>query len=382
MSSDISALAKLAERFDQRLESIKQSSHVDFGWYPYHTLAVFPVLDRMLAGERRDLSALAGPGRVLDIGCGDGDLTFFLESLGREVTAIENPATNFNRTRGFAAVGEMLQVAAELVLQDVDALFSLAGRTYGLAFCLGVLYHLKNPFGFLETLARHVRHCVLSTRITQNTVSGKNIENDPVAYLVGPSETNNDATNYWIFSLAGFKRILERTGWDLCDYELTGTKRGSDPARPDRDQRVFCMIRSRIADAWLGADLDGGWNSMEQGSWRWTGRVFRVRFAPPEAPSAVLRLRFRNPLGPVSVRAVVAGHELPAARYEEAGEHLYEQGVPMDLTARSYVPVAFELDAARPPDHADTRELGVQVVFWDLSEADPRPLYPITLSAT
>jgi hypothetical protein len=122
--------------------------------------------------------------------------------------AIDNPATNYNRTHGFRALPTALGSSVELAVSDVDAGLDLTGRTFGLALCLGVLYHLKNPFGFLENLARHVRYCLLTTRIAQVTVRGTAMAKEPVAYLLNPSEANNDPTNYWIFSEAGLRRIF------------------------------------------------------------------------------------------------------------------------------------------------------------------------------
>ena len=42
-------------------------------------------------------------GPVLDIGCGDGDLSYLLASLGCDVTAIDLPASNFNWMTGVQA---------------------------------------------------------------------------------------------------------------------------------------------------------------------------------------------------------------------------------------------------------------------------------------
>jgi tRNA (mo5U34)-methyltransferase len=378
---DIRDLAAGAAQFRDRLTAIKGANHsADFEWYPYNTFGAFPVLASMLGEERRDLRALAGAAPVLDIGCGDGDLSFFLESVGCQVTAIENPHTNFNRTLGFRTLRTALGSRAELEIADLDSGFDLRGRTFGLAFCLGLLYHLKNPFAFLEKLARHARYCVLSTRIAQVTLRGTRIEHEPIAYLVSPSETNNDATNYWIFSEAGLRRLLDRCGWDVCDWATSGTQRGSDPASADRDQRAFCKLRSKLADPWLDADLDGGWHEMENASWRWTERNFAVRLTGCASAAPILRFQFTLPEAPRRLRATVNGVRLPECEYESAGQHTYTQPIPAPASSGEPLCVRFELDRAVSARGGDCRELGVQVVFWSYEGSVPRQLSPIAAS--
>jgi tRNA (mo5U34)-methyltransferase len=378
---DIHDLAATAVSFHARLDELKNIRRSpEFEWYPYNSFGVFPVLTPMLQQDRRDLLELAGAAPLLDIGCGDGDLSFFFESLGCRVMAIDNPATNYNRTRGFRTLHAALGSSVALEVSDVDAGLDLRGRTFGLALCLGVLYHLKNPFGFLEKLARHARHCVLSTRIAQVTVGGTAMAQEPVAYLLNPSEANNDPTNYWIFSEAGLRRILDRTGWDLCDYATTGFDQGSDPAHGDRDQRAYCMIRSKLAAPWLDVDLDGGWHAMEDDSWRWTERVFSVLLKRPASVTPTLRFRFTLPdeFGPIRIRATLNGICLPECEYVSSGEHTYTQTIP-PLTGDP-ISIRFELDKALEPSPADRRELGVQVKFWSYEDPLPRALTPITVT--
>jgi tRNA (mo5U34)-methyltransferase len=378
---DIRALASAAVLFRDQLDELKKVGRAtEFNWYPYSTFGVFPILIQMLQEDRRDLLTLAGAGPVLDIGCGDGDLSFFFESLGCRVMAIDNPATNYNRTLGFRTLRAALGSSVELKVSDVDAGLDLRGRTFGLALCLGVLYHFKNPFGFLETLARHVRHCILSTRIAQVTVGGTAIDQEPVAYLLNPSEANHDPTNYWIFSEAGLRRILDRTGWDLCDYATTGFEQGSDPVHGDRDQRAYCMIRSKLADPWLEVDLDGGWHAMEDSSWRWTERVFAV-LTTGQVGDLPHMLRFRfTTIGPVRIQATVNGACLPECEYISSGEHTYTQPIPPAALTSDRLSIRFELDKALAPSPADARELGVQVKFWSYEDPVPRALTPITVS--
>ena len=96
-----------------------------------------------------------GAGRkVLDLGCADGELAFFLESLGYQVTAVDHGVYNHNGMRGARALKAALGSAVELVELDLDRPFQLPGGPYDFAFFLGTLYHLRNPFHVLEELAK------------------------------------------------------------------------------------------------------------------------------------------------------------------------------------------------------------------------------------
>src|SRR5215471_8647447 len=95
--------------FRRKLEETKRAIPADFDWYPYDTLSGLAHLDRLLTGGHRDLLPAEGHGkRVLDVGCADGDLAFFLESLGYSVTAIDHPAYQHNGMRGVRALKNAL----------------------------------------------------------------------------------------------------------------------------------------------------------------------------------------------------------------------------------------------------------------------------------
>ncbi len=129
---------------------------------------------------------------------------------------------------------------------DLDSQFALPHGHYGLVLFLGILYHLQNPFFILKQLSAHADYLLLSTRVAARTPGpGVDLRDAPVAYLVAPMELNNDPTNYWIFSMPGLRRLIERTGWELLDEITLGVTDGSsDPARNDRDERAFVLLRS------------------------------------------------------------------------------------------------------------------------------------------
>lgn len=244
---DIKELRVRAEAWASELAAVKaQAAASDFPWYPYDTLANIGQLDLLLTGPRRQLLQLAGGKPVADIGAADGALAFLLEKLGHEVDILDYGPTNYNTLRGARLLKETLKSSVAIHELDLDSQFRLPKENYGVIFFLGILYHLKNPFFALESLAKATRYLLLSTRVAK--LAGRKrteIAGLPVAYLVDPSETNNDSTNYWIFSQEGLRRIISRTGWEIRDFNTVGNTRNSDPATPEGDERAFCLLESR-----------------------------------------------------------------------------------------------------------------------------------------
>ncbi|MEJ7745149.1 MAG: methyltransferase domain-containing protein [Luteimonas sp.] len=248
---EIEAMKDKALAFDTALSATKASlSSTDFPWYPYGTLNNLIHLDALLTGTNRQLLKLIGDRATLDIGCADGDLALFLETLGCEVQVVDYAPTNYNSLRGFKLLKEFFSSSVELNELDLDAQFALPEKSYGLVFLLGILYHLKNPFFVLESLAKVTEYCLISTRIAKfdSEISQLKERVDfshiPAAYLLDDLEANGDSSNYWIFTDAGLRRILKRTGWEILDYKLIGNTLNSDPASVGGDERAFCLVRS------------------------------------------------------------------------------------------------------------------------------------------
>jgi hypothetical protein len=243
---DISELAKDSNLYRRWLDKTRRKIGDDIPWYLYDILGNIPHLDALLHGENRDLGRLAAGLPVADIGGADGDLAFVLEhKWGWQVDLIDTAATNMNGLRGARALRDQLGSGVVIEDVDLDRQFRLPRERYGLVFLLGILYHLQNPFYVLKALASHADHCLLSTRVAR--VAGPDrarIAELPVAYLVSPSETNNDATNYWMFSPAGLERIVNRAGWSVLEQHSAGDLTASDPSSPEHDERMFMLLRA------------------------------------------------------------------------------------------------------------------------------------------
>ena len=245
---DISALRSRASEFELALAAQKRKVGGEgFPWYPYGTLNNLVHLDNLLTGTNRDFSTLIGDLPVADIGAADGDMAFFLETLGYAVDVVDYGPTNFNALRGARLLKEERGSKISIHETNLDAYFNWPQPKYGLALFMGVLFHLKNPFYVLESLAKVTRFALISTRIAQYSPDLKTrIANLPVGYLLHATEANNDATNFWIFSEAGLCRILERTGWNILDHMTVGNTHKSDPASTKGDERSFMLLQSQV----------------------------------------------------------------------------------------------------------------------------------------
>ncbi|WP_258344087.1 class I SAM-dependent methyltransferase [Saccharopolyspora gregorii] len=244
--TDFDTLRERALAFREELLARKEKiAPAEFDWYPYDTMANIFHLDRLLTGPQRQVFDRIAGSRIADIGAADGDFGFFLEhELGCSVDVVDNPPTNFNGLRGARRLVEELSSAVRVHEIDLDSQFALPAQHYGAVFFLGLLYHLKNPFYVLEALAQRAELCFLSTRVARQAPDGTPLREQPVAYLLDPAEANDDATNFWIFSEAGLKRLFARTGWEVVEFTTVGCADGSEPARADRDERAFALLRS------------------------------------------------------------------------------------------------------------------------------------------
>jgi tRNA (mo5U34)-methyltransferase len=349
----------------ERIARVKAASaDPDFDWYRYDSLANLQHLKALLGRSEAPVIQAARDGGVLDLGCGDGDLAFFFESLGCQVDAVDHPIPNHNGMRGVRRLKQELSSQVQIHEVDLDSQFTVPQDRYGLAIFLGILYHLKNPFYALEQVARHANYCVLSTRVARLLPNGTPIpEGEPLVYLLDADELNDDNSNYWIFSNPGLRRLLKRAQWEVVEWLNVGDTQSSDPVSLNHDERAFCLLRSH--HSMLHVELLGGWHDAEASGWRWTERTFSARFqtgkfAVPSRLALKLYLppEVFNRVGTVTLSGRINGERFVPAVLDGPGDHTVLRGVTSmsgDVTAE------FELDKFLAPSAAEPRELGVIV---------------------
>lgn len=359
---DISQIAAKAAQFQHTIDRTKASLRdKNINWYPYDSLGNVTHLAGLLTGANRTLIGSHHGEAILDIGCGDGLVGLFLETLGYDVVAIDHPAYNHNGMRGVRALKHALSSNMVIAEVDLDRQFEIPGDCYVLTFMLGVLYHLQNPLYVLEQVARRSTYCFASTRIARKFPGGRPIPDDlAVAYLLDDKELNDDNSNYFIFSDRGLRVALRRTQWDVLDYKSVGDRLHSDPVSLTNDERVFCLLKSRYG---LGnLQLMEGWHDPEGSGWRWTAQKFAARLTAPATRTRSLKVTGFVPPellrgGPVTLAIEGNGTQLGLARIERDGD--LELSTPVPQALGEDLALRFALSSALPPDASDPRERGL-----------------------
>ena len=372
----ISEFRCAAELFATELQDLKERRVVlDYGWYPYQTLTALPTICDLLEPVYDEVSDAISRGPIADIGCGDGDLAMFFARLGCEVDAIDHAETNFNQLRGVETLQRELSFPVDVHDIDLDGPFALPRRNYGFAVFLGTLYHLKNPFYVLETIAASADWCILSTRIAQVTPGKRTrIEGEPLAYLLGDREANNDPTNYWIFSLAGLLKLLERTGWFVMGHTQMGCSIDSDPVAAAADERALVLIKSRTRHPGLHIRVLEGWYPAEQNTFRWTAKHFSLEaILPKRSYEFALRFFVTDAMcnsGPIRVSCAISGQPSGVITCVSPDSQEFRGRFPFE--ALSYR-LDFTVESMFQPP-CDTRELGVCVPLPDVSQQHIQPI--------
>jgi tRNA (mo5U34)-methyltransferase len=356
--------------FSTRLaEAKKEPLPMELAWYPYDSMASIDHIAPFLRKHFGDFDRAFRSGPVIDFGCGDGDIPLFFASLGCEVAAADNPRSNHNWMAGVRALRERLNLPVEVHELDADTATQLPGGTYGLALSLGVLYHLKNPYLALETLANQSRYCVLSTRVADVTKSGLPIKDQPLAYLLDHRETNNDPTNQWIFSPAGLERIVKRSGWRIIDELTRGCTEASNPTDLDKDARKFLFLRSRRLSAPATVRLLEGWTEVTEFRWAWTLKRFSFEVTLLDStrpPKFSLQFVIPDVVADVSpvvtMSCVINGRPAGTQTYSGRNEKYFEANLPSNLDSTKPIHFEFLVDHSFKPV-TDPRDFGIIIPF-------------------
>lgn len=328
-----------------------------FEWYRYDTWSNLAHLRPLFGPHLDSVIEAAQKEGVLDLGCGDGQLSFLFEALGCSVTAVDHPATNHNGMQGVHTLARELESKVDIRELDIDSQFVLPQSMYGLAIFLGALYHLKNPFYALEHSARHARYCLLSTRVARCYPDGTPMPaGEPVAYLLDEDELNQDNSNFWIFSWPALERMVKRARWEILASRSIGDTAGSRPTGLEHDERMFFLLKSHHGLAHL--ELGDGWWETTPDGWRWTKQRFT---ASGVGDRFVLDVFVPDELlkdGPLTLSGRFGEARIEPAIFSHSGNHRVSRQLPLGDTIRE---LEFRLDRAVHEAGPAGRELGIVV---------------------
>src|SRR5438067_13283218 len=119
---DIAELRQRAVDFGRQLDEVKaRTEPPSWGWYPFKILPAFiDYFDQLLTGENRRLIEAPADMRVADIGAADGDLSFFLETVGYEVDLYEGGASWFSEKRMLPPRRLKEALGSNVTLHEID----------------------------------------------------------------------------------------------------------------------------------------------------------------------------------------------------------------------------------------------------------------------
>jgi SAM-dependent methyltransferase len=146
------------------------------------------------------------------------------------------------------------------------------------------------------------------------------------------------------------------------------------------------VLLAKQGDPMDNLELKEGWHHLEDGTWRWTKKTFKVSMVRRTRGAGTLRFKFRvvkallGSQGTLRVRAIVEGVQLPESQYLSTGEHLYSQDISASALFGESVSIRFEVENEYEPTGGELRELGVQVAFWTGRKDYRRPLCPVNIT--
>ena len=252
----------LSSRDDWYASAAKDDNFISKGGkvYPYDIIhANSDPLCRLMAESGFENEVALGS-KIVDVGCANGDLSYALSLAGFDVTALDWSFAHDQAPAFVSAVAKQNNLDMSVVDISVDRYFGIDDirssavhrqeripDIYELAISFGLVYHLKNPFAFFESISKIAKRFLVGTHVVTHLPQlGARIDGSPVAYLVDTLELNSDPTNYWMMTPKAFERIALRCGFQIeARIAIPNNPLGvSTPDDPSLGVRHFLALRS------------------------------------------------------------------------------------------------------------------------------------------
>lgn len=212
-------------------EQLKEMNEIQW----WHTMSLDGATTKGVDRSQEKLQAIQMPKdlkekTVIDIGAWDGFFSFEAEKRGAIVLAIdsvmwqEEHKTFTTKKRGFDFAHKILKskvISKEEEVMDLSK--GRNGETFDLVLCLGILYHMKDPFGMCQ-----VMHdiCADDGMLILETHCDALNETKPGMIFYPKDECNNDPDNWWGPNIKCVQDMLKVAGFKKVDLISLNNQRG------------------------------------------------------------------------------------------------------------------------------------------------------------
>jgi ubiquinone/menaquinone biosynthesis C-methylase UbiE len=162
-----------------------------------------------------DRVAASRPGRVLDWGCGFGQITALLRERGVDVTSFEWRA-DAPPTSADVQLDAFPDVTAQVSCDPVKLPYPDA--TFDTALSVGVLEHVQDPDGSLDELARVLKP---GGRLQVYNLPNRYSWTERLARLIG-AYYHGSLPHDQVYTRRTARELLERHGYVVGDERMTG----------------------------------------------------------------------------------------------------------------------------------------------------------------
>ncbi len=173
-------------------------------------------------------------GSVLDIGAWDGYFSFLAERRGASrVLAIDSPNFCWNKERlviageetktngkeGFEFARTQLNSKVEDKEMEVEDITKESVGTFDTVLCLGILYHMKDPYKIIRNLYELTnKKLIIETHTDGNYLSA------PAMIFYPTNELNNDSGNWWGPNISCLVEMLKSVGFKNIQVAIGGSR--------------------------------------------------------------------------------------------------------------------------------------------------------------